>query len=477
MDNLGAQEKLDVVAPHIKVLSYVPSKKGKSLFKDTKRDLQFEYFFFPLLKRFKEYKDFVPCPTREEKDAINRRRVKNIQNTCEKKYGVKNPRQIPGVSDKVQQTVQERYGVSHISESRELKEKKKARLKEKYGVENVSQLESVQAKRSNTFSKYQGGHPLKDPTVRKKQVETAIKNGNIRIVEGKTCKEWANKHGLHYQTVSQNYNKYGPDIVPKLQIEHTSIETKVKLLLDDLNIDYTSNKYLEGTSYKPDFLLHDHDLIVECDGLYWHSDQLKNKKYHVEKLKVYEQLGYTALFFRENEIRDKFPIVRSIILNKLGLSTRYYARKLRTCEEHDKFFIENNHLMGIGRGRIFGLYYLDEPKAVMQVCWKNKKNKVLEISRFCTEQGTTVIGGFSKLLNVVKEEYKPNSIVTFVDRRYGSGNYLTKLSFVKEQENLSFKWTDFYDTFGRMCFPSNKGIEKGLSRIWDCGQAKFVIHY
>lgn len=37
----------------------------------------------------------------------------------------------------------------------------------------------------------------------------------------------------------------------------------------------------------------------------------------------------------------------------------------------------------------------------------------------------------------------------------------------------SFKWTDGKNLFNRMKFPSNTGYDRGLYKLWDCGQLKF----
>lgn len=253
----------------------------------------------------------------------------------------------------------------------------------------------------------------------------------------------------------------------------SSLETMVANFLDSINLPYTNNCKLAGTNFKPDFVLKDHKLIIECDGQFWHSDaNLDDKTYHVKKLKAYEDQGYRALFFRENEIRDKFPIVQSIINARLGFSPKYMARKLEHGICTPSFF-EDNHLMGKGSGRIYALTLVGVPKVAIQVKWKDKNAGLLEISRFCTD-GCAVAGGFSRLLEKVIAEEKPNQVMTFIDKRYGSGHYLPGLGFKHCGEHLSFSWTNRTQVFHRMKFPGNTGYDHGYHKLWDCGQAKFV---
>jgi hypothetical protein len=243
-------------------------------------------------------------------------------------------------------------------------------------------------------------------------------------------------------------------------------------------VHFETNKKLSNTRYRPDFLLPDHNLIIECDGLYWHSElKTKDKKYHKKKKEEYQRLGYNSLFFRENEILEKFEIVKSIINNKLSVNNnRFFARKCYIKEISSNFF-EQHHLMGKGSGKCFGLFYRDDLVVGTQVKWVNKNKGVLEISRFCPKFNTTVVGGFSKLLNYVERNLSPNVIQTFIDSRYGIGGYLEDLGFYEENRSLSFKWVDLnsFVVYNRMQFPGNSGYDYGLYKIWDCGQSKYEL--
>ena len=112
----------------------------------------------------------------------------------------------------------------------------------------------------------------------------------------------------------------------------------------------------------------------------------------------------------------------------------------------------------------------------MQVRWVSRDKGILDISRFCSSPGVTVVGGFSKLIKHVTEEMKPNSIQNFIDLRYGSGSYLRGMGWKSHRTYLSFRWTDCRgNTFHRMRYPGKTGYEHGLLKIWDCGQAKWTL--
>lgn len=301
-----------------------------------------------------------------------------------------------------------------------------------------------------------------------------------------TILSWSGK----YKTPSTFYNKWTDTVfttplstvkeglIRNNGIDYTpnksSLEIMVGNFLDSINIDYKNNCKLDGTNYKPDFVIKDHKLIIECDGQFWHSDANQpDKSYHLKKLQAYEAQGYRAVFFRENELRDKLPIVQAILAARLGLAPKYMARKLEHCQGDGSFF-ETNHLMGKGSGRVYTLTLDGMPKVAMQVKWKDKSASLLEISRFCTD-GCSVAGGFSRLLNKIIEEEKPRQVMTFIDKRYGTGHYLPNLGFKHCGEHLSFSWTTRTDVVHRMKFPGNTGYDHGYHKLWDCGQAKWIL--
>jgi hypothetical protein len=68
--------------------------------------------------------------------------------------------------------------------------------------------------------------------------------------------------------------------------------------------------------------------------------------------------------------------------------------------------------------------------------------------------------------------------MTYIDMRYGAGNYLSDFGFQEQKTFLSFKWTgDKMQVFNRMKYKNNTGYDVGLARIYDCGQKKFIKVY
>jgi very-short-patch-repair endonuclease len=83
-----------------------------------------------------------------------------------------------------------------------------------------------------------------------------------------------------------------------LPTKDTSIEIKIKEFLDKLSIKYVQHMYIQNIDhgYQCDFFLEDFNMVIECDGNYWHNypsyrhidlvrtQELKDKKYRVLRL-------------------------------------------------------------------------------------------------------------------------------------------------------------------------------------------------
>jgi len=420
-----------------------------------------------------------------------------------KKYGTQHSMQIESVREKSKATLMERYGVDNPTKSDEIKERvKETCIKKfgsetflgsevgrksisesvynKYGVQNVFQSEDVKEKMKQTFiDKYGFDHPMKNPEISQKiaksSLETRIKNGHVKIYDGKLVSDLAKESSYSKSRYRVLLKQYGLDQLQNMSPSISYLESILQNWLDENKVKYTTQFKVLGK--KADFLLTDYNIILELDGLYWHSEFKKNNNYHQQKRQTYIDAGYFPLFFRENEINDSLPIIQSMINNKMGLSSRIFARQTKVVEgtkKQAKEFCQNNHIMGAGRGSpALFLYYNNEPVMLMQFCRDTGND--YEISRLCSKIGLSIVGGASKLFSFFINKYKPSKVKSFVDLRYGDGNHLNKLGFKEAgKPYLSFKWTDCHKVYNRMMFKGNTGYDHGLVKIFDCGQKKFV---
>jgi very-short-patch-repair endonuclease len=402
----------------------------------------------------------------------------NYKKTCMEKYGVENTSSVEEFKEKRKETNKKLYGHEYYVASQDCKDKVRA----KFGVDNVFQLEEVKAKsRETCLTKYGAKNYLQVPEHAKingqKSLKTKIDNGYIETRDGMSKTEWAEEVGMSKSRFTTLVNTHGWDYAISHEKTMTGIERLIFDFLKEKRVEFSYNKKLDN--YYPDFVIPTFNLIIETDGMFWHSDKIqKDDRYHIKKKGAYTELGYTSLFFLEDELLNKFNIVESIINNKLFKSTKIFARKLQVGKmgsSLSKTFFNENHLMGNGQGDTYTLH--DGKVVVCAMRVRRRKGNNWDISRFCPKIGYSIPGGFSRLLKAFELEHNPDSVSTFIDKRYGSGEYLTSLNFSLKSCYKSFKWTNGNSTFHRMKFPSNTGYEYGMSKIWDCGQAKYVKSY
>src|SRR5699024_9293021 len=206
---------------------------------------------------------------------------------------------------------------------------------------------------------------------------------------------------------------------------------------------YVNTKISDRDIIKPfeiDILIKEHNVGIEFNGLYYHSDKFVDKNYHLNKTNKMDRKGYQLLHIFSDEWKYKNDIVKSVILSKIGkIKNRYYARKTYVKEVLTKDamkFLDNNQLQGKVGGVVkLGLYKGEELLSIMTFgklrknLGNNHKEGNYEMLRFCNKLNTTVIGGASKLFKAFLRLYDPLYVLTYADLRYSNGNMYKKIGF------------------------------------------------
>lgn len=357
------------------------------------------------------------------------------------------------------------------SRKQSTKDKRARTCLERYGVYTPLLNTETQNKIKQTnILKFGVVHPSTATETILKSNQTKISKGISHNLNGLSARDVFDGYELNYSYSKflELVNSIGVDSAIKWNKSKTDIEFIISDILEELDMRFVYDRQLPGTSYRPDFLVD--NVIIESDGLKHHSDlYINDRLYHFNKQKKYRELGYRSLFFRGDEILLKTNIVKSIIKAKLNLiNNRIFARQCSLVVNRiDGNWFRENHLMSNGSGIIYSLIYRDDIVASMQII---HKEDFIEISRFANKINTIVVGGLSKILNRVILDYKPKKIISFVDSRYGTGDSLISIGFIELSNYVSFRWTNFKQTFHRMKYPGNSGYECGLFKIWDCGQ-------
>lgn len=255
---------------------------------------------------------------------------------------------------------------------------------------------------------------------------------------------------------------------------NSSVELKVVSFLEELGITIKRNVRDVIPPYEIDIYLPEHNIGIEVNGIYWHSEKFKDKDYHKQKYDICVKNNIRLLQFWEPDIKYKWDIVKRIITNAIGMNNdTVYARNTGVCtidKQESKVFLDNNHIQGRGHSSIeYGLRYNDELVAVMT--FKKRSDMVFELTRYATSK--RVIGGFSKLLSHFIKNNTFEKIVTFSDNMIFSGNVYEKCGFILEKElPPDYKYQVGDRIFHKFNFRGEK--ENTQLKVYDAGKKRWV---
>lgn len=263
----------------------------------------------------------------------------------------------------------------------------------------------------------------------------------------------------------------------------------------------TSNRnILDGKEL--DIYLPELNLAFEFNGLYWHNELFKDKKYHLDKTNNCLKKNIKLIHIWEDDWDNKKSIIKSIILNKLGKCQRIFARKceIKTPNNKDvREFLNNNHIQGFVGSKIkIGLYFENELVSLMTFGSLRKSlgqksiDDNYEMLRFCNKLNTTVVGGASKLFKHFTNNYNFTKIISYSDNSRGIGNLYTKLGFEFSHNSLpnyyyiinsvrKHRFNYRKDNLVKEGFDENKTEvqimnERGFYRIFDSGCKKWTFN-
>ena len=401
-----------------------------------------------------------------------------IRETNLEKYGVEYVQQNPEVREKVKATNLEKYGHEYACQNEGIKEKIRETNIERYGFPSACQCEDVKYKIVQTnLRKYGCKYTMQHKPFRQKSYETAINNGYVKIFDGKNMKQLSKELDINYSTLKNRIARYGFEVAKTMDKRVNMLEKDMEFILNDIGVEY--KKHITINNRRTDFVIG--KLIIEVDGLYWHSELMnQDTEYHFKKMNDYSSVGYSSLFFREDEIIDKKEIVKSIILDKLNMSTNIDGGTcvIKQISKIDgaKFFDEN-YLLGRGIGQCFGIFDRDELIACIRV-FKNN-NEEHEVSRYAVKNGYKIVGSFSKILKFIRQELDIATLNMSIDLRFQNSSFLVTNGFKHDFTCTTFRWVNLskVKTFQRTRFLGNSGYDNNLVKIWDCGQAKYIKEY
>lgn len=361
---------------------------------------------------------------KQSKDQI----LEKSKQTNLKKYGTEYGFLSNPVKEKIRKTMNERYGVDHPSYSIEIQQKKKNTFQERYNQQPCSF--ATEAKRVNAYEK----------TLQFKDITPLFTLDEFRGTGAGSLYKWERKSDK-----TTFFAPYYSSYEPISDLSKSGIEQFVVDYLKQNNIEY---KFRDRNIIAPlelDFIIPQHKLAIEVNGIYYHSTQiLKDKFYHYNKFNFCKQQNVRLIQLLEDEIRQKPQIIKNRLNHVFNLCKyRIYARKCEIKEITSELkgkFLEKYHLQGSCSSKInLGAFYKGRLVAVMTFSQNrisiSQADNTWELTRFATIGNFFIIGIASKLFQYFIKNYNAEklSIITYSDLNWGTGDLYVKLGFKFEK--------------------------------------------
>jgi very-short-patch-repair endonuclease len=279
-------------------------------------------------------------------------------------------------------------------------------------------------------------------------------------------------------------------------------EVNIEKFIQSLGVDTSHKERHFLGEYGADIICENEKVIVEYDGLHWHTEEFHNKTYHLDKTNYAESLGYHLIHVFSDEWELHEEIVKSRLCRVLHKdiprkTTKVYARdcKIITLDyEQSTKFMDKNHIQGACNDTYrYGLVHDGRMVAVMTFGPARYSPGEMEMLRFCNALYTTVVGGASRLLKHFLDDHPLDgkTLVTYADRRWSNfGNYYEKLGFVYDgTTEPNYYYVNGNIRESRMKYQKYKLVERGFDpnmseheimkslgiyRIYDCGNYRYV---
>ena len=440
-----------------------------------------------------------------------------------------------GFMEKVKEIKKKRYGYAFWSNE----EQRRKTCVEKYGVEYPLMLKDVQNRCRESFAmKHPGMKSTMDiPDVRKK-VHHGVRLRSWNFVLNNTLveplftrEEYLNcddptktvfkfrcrKCGTEYESTWDNGTA---DLCPKC---HPGLKGTSEAEMEIYN--FLKENVKEGWSVhnkekinrrivspkEIDIVVCDGNgdirLLVEYDGLFFHSDSRESKSdhdYHLKKTEECERKGYRLIHVFENEWLMKKNIVKAMLLDAIGVYQKTISSgecEVRIVDNLEKDeFLGQNDIQGTCRSVVnYGLYHGEELVSMMAFGKTRGSNRNgYELLRFCKKNGYRIEGGAIMLMRKFEKDTGPMFVIANADRRWFVGETYRDLGFeldhVTRPTYWYFKPHSPHRLFNRMRFEKyrlkdilkvfDKSLTEvenmrnnGYDRIFDCGNFVFVKRY
>lgn len=254
-------------------------------------------------------------------------KLKKRKETMVSHYGTDKISQIPEIREKVKATNLEKFGVEYPSQNPEIISKIKQTVYERYGCDTTLQLQIARD------GKMQYHHEYRAKRLDEMGFDIVSETDNSYTLKCRKCgKEFTSTfREINERYIAHDTVGFCPGCYPTSEyfdLNSSFEKGVVDYLLDNgMKVeDLTVNKKIG--SYMPDILIESKKLIIECNGLYWHSTKFQSLEYHKEKRDAYAETGYDVFFLWEDTWMKRKDAALAYISCLLGLVQPKQAKKI-----------------------------------------------------------------------------------------------------------------------------------------------------
>ena len=268
-------------------------------------------------------------------------------------------------------------------------------------------------------------------------------------------------------------------------LHHTSsLENEMCAFIDSLNVTYERRKHLfvgdKSSWFEVDVFIPEKNVAIEMNGSYWHATLGRNqiatkaKDYHMNKFILCKEMGIRLISVFDYDWFTKQDKVKRTIRDALVERKRIYARQCTIRQATNKecaVFFAGNHFDGHASNASFFVVLehdgsivaamsfghprgvsIDDKSETNETNETKEKGKSIEMYRYATKEGITVVGGVSRCLSFALKQITHNggeyaSIVTYSDNNLFTGDVYERLGFEQQRMTEEYFWSDLGETF------------------------------
>lgn len=438
----------------------------------------------------------VSCRSKAITPEKTKVRVAKARNTCIERIGVDNHAKLPSTQEKRLRTMLEIHGAKVSQKSLESMRKRspnlnlkgRETLKERYNVINPGQLpDHIDKCRTTNLEKY-GSESYHTSHQYQQKCESArwavykalcgdlatllsitVDDEKVQTYDSPNyvisfcCNTCYNVQAVPSETFRWRLRNYSTPCVKCSGVRKGSVkETQIAEYITSLSVGVQRHQRILG-GREIDIFIPSRNIGIEFHGLYWHSEPFRGKYYHLEKYNAASSLGIKLIQIFEDEWDNHQYVIKERLKELLCAA---------------ETLPDNHPLSHTTSGNVVYISVFNQVVSFTQAAdaW------VMISKPFITE--TAITSAFRYFV----DEFAPGTVITHIDHRWMSDNFVTSLNFKYQSTSAPSVWYIDRNTWDRidkaevidrlymLCALDSKKshMKENYLRIWDCGYSTWV---